>query len=64
MDAEKKQQLYGGEISDYLNNTSYKTFTEDNDSIAKVYDFYVKRRKTLSDLLGFNPGEDFYDKLK
>jgi len=44
MDAEKKQQLYGGEISDY-----YKRPLEsknDNKEIGQIYDQIAKNKKT------------------
>lgn len=65
MDAETKSQLYGGDISDHLNKRdTYKSIEEDSKNISEVYDFYVKNKKSLLDLLRLNPGEDFYDKLK
>lgn len=63
MDAETRQQLYGGEISDYLKPKENKVIEQDNNSIADIYSNYVKNKKTLLDLLRFDPGKNFNDKL-
>jgi len=63
VDAETRQQLYGGEISDYLKPKENKVIEQDNNSIADIYSNYVKNKKTLLDLLRFDPGKNFNDKL-
>ena len=62
-DSETKQQLYGGEITDYLVELKQNDINNENKNIADIYDFYVKNKKSLLDLLRLNPGENFYDKL-
>lgn len=65
MDPETKSQLYGGDISDHMSpKVIYKSVEEDNKGISDIYDFYVKNKKTLSDLLRFDPSKNFYDELK
>jgi hypothetical protein len=63
VDAETRQQLYGGEISDYFKPKENKVIEQDNNSIADIYSNYVKNKKTLLDLLRFDPGKNFNDKL-
>jgi len=64
MNPEIKQQLYGGEISDYFKNKDLKTNSQDGDNIASIYDYYVKNKKSLLDLLRLDPRKNFYDELK
>jgi len=58
MDAEKKQQLYGGEISDYLPKPKEKQLKDDYKEIENIY-LNIKRKSFL-----FNSGNNFNDKLK
>jgi len=46
MDAEKKQQLYGGEISDYL-----KKPVDNKNDFKSINDIYERQIKTNKDIL-------------
>jgi len=58
MDAEKKQQLYGGEISDYLPKPKHHELKNDYQEIEKIY-LNLKRKS-----FGLNSSNDLNDKLK
>lgn len=60
MDAERRQQLYGGEISDY-----YKRPLEsknDNKEIGDIYD-KIKNKKPSLNSLRFDPSNNSDNKL-
>jgi hypothetical protein len=64
MHPETKQQLYGGEITDYFSKANQYDLNKENKNIADVYEYYVKNKKSHLDLIRFNSCENFYDKLK
>ena len=53
MHPELKQQLYGGEISDYYpNNQSIKTSDEDNKALSDIYkEITTKKRLDIHSLI-------------
>jgi hypothetical protein len=53
MHPELKQQLYGGEISDYYpNNQSVKTSEEDNKALSDIYkEIITKKRLDIHNLI-------------
>lgn len=58
MDAETKQQLYGGEISDYLPKSKIKDIKDDYKEIENIYN-NIKRKS-----FGLYSSDDFDNKLK
>jgi hypothetical protein len=58
MDAETKQQLYGGEITDYLPKLPEKELKDDYKEIENIY-LRMKRKS-----FGFDTGDNFNNKLK
>jgi hypothetical protein len=58
MDAEKKQQLYGGEISDYYRKPTEKKLKEDYKDLENIYNDIRKK------LLGLDIRNYSNDKLK
>ena len=57
MDAETKQQLYGGEISDYLPKQKEKTIKDDYKDLEDIYNNIKKKS------FGLKPGNHPYNKL-
>jgi hypothetical protein len=58
MDAETKQQLYGGEITDYLPKLPEKELKDDYKEIENIY-LRMKRKS-----FGLDTGDNFNNKLK
>jgi len=58
MDAETKQQLYGGEISDYLPKAKETTLKDDYKKIEDIYSSIKKKSFCL------NTGDNLNNKLK
>jgi hypothetical protein len=58
MDAETRQQLYGGEISDHLPKPREKELKDDYKEIENIY-LRMKRKS-----FGLNTGDNFNNKLK
>ena len=58
MDAETKQQLYGGEITDYLPKPQEKELKDDYKAIENIY--LNLRKKSFS----FDASDNFNNKLK
>jgi hypothetical protein len=58
MDAETKQQLYGGEITDYLPKPQEKELKDDYKAIENIY-LNLKKKS-----FGLDTGDNFNNKLK
>ena len=58
MDAETKQQLYGGEITDYLAKAKETTPKDDNNKMEYIYS------KIRANSLKFNARDYFDNKLE
>lgn len=58
MDAETKQQLYGGEISDYLPKAKETTLKDDYKKIEDIYSSIKKKSFSL------DTGDNLNNKLK
>jgi hypothetical protein len=58
MDAETKQQLYGGEITDYLPKPQDKELKDDYKAIENIY-LNLKKKS-----FGLDTGDNFNNKLK
>lgn len=58
MDAETKQQLYGGEISDYLPKRAEKELKDDYKAIEDIY-LNLKKKS-----FGLNTSNNLNNKLK
>lgn len=64
MDPETKQQLFGGEIADYIVKLKQDDTSTTNKNIADIYDSQVKNKKSLLNLLRLDPSENLNDKLE
>jgi len=58
MDAETKQQLYGGEITDFLPKPQEKELKDDYKAIENIY-LNLKKKS-----FGLDTGDNFNNKLK
>ena len=62
--SEIRQQLYGGEISDYLPGGTKKNSTENKEDLKKISDIYSNLVKNKLPFTKFNTGYNSNNKLK
>jgi len=64
MHPEIKQQLYGGEITDYIAKPKLDEIDKENKNIAEIYNSCVKNKNSILDLLRLDPSKNLNNKLK
>lgn len=62
--SEIKQQLYGGEISDYLPGGIKKNNIENKEDLRKISDIYSNLVKNKLPFTKFDTSDNFNNKLK